>query len=500
MKENTNKAIVVNSLYLYIKLLITTICGLFSTRFALQALGVEDFGLFSVVGSIISLIAIFNTIMLATSNRFISIAIGRGILKEINEQFNINLCIHIILALVTILIALPIGNWYISNHLQYNGCISNALWVFHFGLLGSAISFVGVPYNGLLMAKERFWVFCTAESVSAILKLMIAFSLINYFEAKLLIYALSQAGLTAMVSFSYWAYCRIYFKNIVKFHIVNKIDRYKEVLAFSSWVAYGAIATVGKNQGAAILVNTFFNTIMNAALGLANTVHSLLLVFANSISQPLAPQVTKNYAIGNFERCSQLLVMSTKYTFIVVLCFSAPILVNPNYILSLWLGNIPPYAVNFTILITVDTLICSLNSGISNIIFASGKIKLYQVSINTLRLFAIGIAYIVLRSGGGVYSLLYTYIVCSVIIFFLTQQILHKTLNFDNSILFRKSYIPSIIIVVLFTPFCFLHLDFHPLIQIVLSELYLLMLIVLIGTDKKEKDFLVAFIKKRIKR
>lgn len=500
MKENTNRALTINSVFLYSKLLITTICGLFTTRFALQALEVDDFGLFSVVGSIISFIAIFNTIMLATSNRFISVAIGKGNAKEINEQFNINLSIHVALAIITLLVALPLGDWFICSHLQYSGDVSNALWVFHFSLLGSVISFVGVPYNGLLMAKERFIVFCGAESLSAILKLSVAYALIYCFKNKLFVYALSQAGLTAMVTFLYWAYCSIKFKDTVRFNMVKRTDKYKEVFAFSGWVAYGAVATVGKNQGAAVLVNIFFNTAMNTALGLANTVHSLLAVFANSVAQPMAPQVTKNYVKGNYDRCSQLLVMSTKYTFMVMMCVSAPFLVNPQYILSLWLGSVPPYVVDFTVLIIIDTLVGSLNSGISNIIFASGKIKLYQVSINTLRLLAIGVAYIILKNGGPAHSLLYAYIAFSIIIFFVGQMVLHSTLKFDNSLLVKESYVPSVVIAILFAPMCFLQLDLSPLIQITIAEVYVLLLICTVGTGKRERQFIFSKIQKIIKK
>lgn len=497
MEENTNKALAINSLFLYGKLLITTVCGLFTTRFALLALGVDDFGLFSIVGSIISFIAIFNTIMLATSNRFMSVAIGRGSLVDINEQFNVNFTIHAFIAVITLCLALPLGDWFILSYLRYSGDISNALWVFHFALVGSVVSFIGVPYNGLLMAKERFVVFCGAESMAAILKLIIAYLLIDAFREKLFVYALSQAALTATTTLVYWVYCRMEFMEIVKFKFSRRKDIYKEVFAFSGWVAYGAVATVGKNQGAAILVNVFFSTAMNTALGLANTVHSLLGVFANSVAQPMAPQVTKNYAQGNISRCSQLLVMSTKYTFIVMMCISAPFLVKTHYVLSLWLGSVPPYVAEFTVLIIIDTLVGALNSGISNVIFASGKIRLYQISINTLRIVAIGIAYVALKMGAPAPALLYVYIIFSIIIFIVSQLVLHHTLNFDNRLLIMKSYIPSVFISILFAPLCFVHLNLHPVFEIIMSESYLLLLVVLIGLTKRERFKIMSLIKKQ---
>lgn len=154
MNENTNRAIAINSIILYFKLAIITVTGLLTTRFALQALGVNDFGLFSVIGSIISFITIFNTIMVATSNRFISVALGKGNNEVVNEQFNLCFLIHVVIAIFTLLIFIPLGDYYIKNYLNYTGDISTAVDVFRFSVIGSVISFIGVPYNGLLVAKK----------------------------------------------------------------------------------------------------------------------------------------------------------------------------------------------------------------------------------------------------------------------------------------------------------------------------------------------------------
>ncbi len=181
MKENTNSIIAYNTIILYARLFVISICSLFTTRFALQALGVVDFGLFSVLGSIISFIAIFNTIMISTSNRFIAFALGKGDAYGANEQFNINLIIHLLIACITIIAAFPIGDWYIHNYVNFDGNIEDAVKVFRYTIIGSVISFLGVPYNGLLMAKERFIIFCTTDSVAHILKLIIAYLLIFMF-------------------------------------------------------------------------------------------------------------------------------------------------------------------------------------------------------------------------------------------------------------------------------------------------------------------------------
>lgn len=494
MQENTNKAIAINSLIMYAKLFIMTICGLLTTRFALKALGVNDFGLFSVLGSIITFIAIFNTVMISTSNRFISVAIGKGDLDFVKEQFNICRVIHIGIAILTVIIAIPLGDYYINHNLQYDGDISKAVDVFHFTVIGSIISFIGVPYNGLLIAKEKFVVFSITEVLTHIFKLAVTFSLLYCFEEKLLIYAFTQGAITAVPTLVYHIYCKRNYPEILVFEFPRNRNKYNEIFSFSGWVAFGAFATIGKSQGAQILVNLFFNTVMNTALGLANTVNGLLGSFANSIAQPIMPQITKSYANGNMNRCSELLVMSTKYTFLVTLFISAPFLSSADWIFSLWLGNVPPYVLDFTTLVIVDTLITALNSGISNLIFASGKIRLYQISINTLRLCSIIAAYFVLKMGGPANSLLWAYITFSIIIFFVGQAVLHKSLHYDNTMLWRKSYIPSISIVFLSMPIFILKLPIQPMFCICLKEMYLLVIIVCVGLTRKERNSLFSLI------
>ena len=324
MKENTNKAIAVNTIYLYVRLVVNAASMLFCTRFALKALGVNDYGLYSVLGSIVSFIGILNTIMLSTSNRFIAVAIGKGDNKYVNSQLNVNVAIHAVIAVLTLFFAFLIGKWYIGQYVNYDGDIRIAHQVFQCSVVGAALSFLGVPYNGLLMAKEKFSVFCITDILTHAGKMLVAYSLLFWFENKLLVYALSLAVLTAIPAFVYMKYCNKHYPEITKMYLVRDKKMYCDVFSFSVWVGYGAVATVGRMQAGALLVNAFFNTAMNAALGVANQVNSLITMFSQNVSQPIAPQVTKNYAAGNYERCFNLLVFNTKVSYLTVLFVSMP--------------------------------------------------------------------------------------------------------------------------------------------------------------------------------
>lgn len=498
MKENTNKAIAVNSVILYVKMVLTTLCSILTTRYALQALGIVDFGLFSVLGGIITFVSIFNTIMLTTSNRFIAVAIGKNDIKEANKQFNVNLVIHVAIALCTLLVAFPIGDWYISHYINYDGNISKALMVFNITIIASIFSFIGVPYNGLLIAKERFMVFSGMDVLSHIGRMAVAYVLINHFEEKLFIYTMTMAFFTVIPVIVYIIYCRCIFGGIVKLCIVRDRQMYKDVTRFSAWVSIGAFATIGKNQGAALLVNAFFNTVMNTALGIANSICAYLNLFSQNITQPMAPQITKSYTRNDIKRTDELLLMSTKYGFLLMLLVSSPFLVCPEWILELWLGQVPPYSKIFLLLMIIDNLILSLNSGISNLIFASGIIKRYQIITSTLNVFAIIAGFAILKTGVPAYMLLSVYIAFSIARVIAIQWILFKTLRYNNWFLIRGSYIPCLYTAALFIPMTVFNIGVHPLVWLTLSFAYLCVLIFSIGLSGNERRIIKQYISRVI--
>ena len=257
MQENTNKAIAINSLILYVRLVVISISGLLYTRFSLEALGVNDYGLYSVIACIITFISVLNTIMVTTSNRFIAIAIGLHDKQEICNQFNINLLIHIAIALLTIFLATPIGHWYIHNFVSYNGNMGVAKVVYDVSIFAAALSFVGVPYNGLLIARERFLVFCSTDVLMSLLKLFFTYLLIDHFENKLIVYSWVMAFMTAFPTFVFWLYCRKAFANTTRFVFVRQWKKYNEVIKFSASIGIGAIAMIGKVQGGALIINMF---------------------------------------------------------------------------------------------------------------------------------------------------------------------------------------------------------------------------------------------------
>lgn len=496
MQENSNKTLAINSIILYLRMGINILCSLFITRFALQALGVDDFGLFSVVGSVITFVGLINTIMLRTTNRFIAVALGTGDNKEVNKVFNVCLVIHILIALLSAIIAIPIGELYIHHYVNYNGPIENALMVYRLSISASIISFVSVPYNGLLMAKEKFVVFCGVDVVSHILKLIASMLILYFFDNKLLFFASTQAILTAYPLLVYRFYCRCNYSDLVKWNFVKEKKIYKEMASFSGWVSFGALATIGKSQGAQLLINAFFNTAMNAALGIANTINALVTTFASNITQPIDPQITKSYAAGNMERCSKLLVMSIKFSFLGMMLVSSPFFSDMDWILKMWLGEIPPYVSLFAKLLVLDVLVGSFNSGISTIVFANGKIGFYQITINVMNVMAVLLAYIALKKGMPAYNIFYIYILCTFIKLIFGQLSLQLVGGISFKILAKEAYMPSLLVSFLYIPILLVNIPILPILHILLVLTYLLLLILFVGLRKQERIYIFSLVTK----
>uniref|UniRef100_UPI00402A0A16 lipopolysaccharide biosynthesis protein n=1 Tax=Prevotella sp. TaxID=59823 RepID=UPI00402A0A16 len=497
MKENTNKTIAVNSAILYIRLLIVSVSGLLYTRFSLQALGTNDYGIYSVVACIITFATMINTIMIVTSNRYMAMAIGKGNINESRKTFNTNLIIHIGIAILTIMIALPIGHLYITNYINYDGNISNVYYVFYISIIASALSFIGVPYNGLLLAKEKFIVFCSTDVFASIVKLIFTYLLIDHFQHKLIIYALIMAFMTSFPTLIYCGYCKRKFPAITHFLLVKDRSRYWEVIKFSTSIAYGAFALIAQTQGSSLLINIFFNTAMNAGLAVATSVSNILQTFANNAQKSISPQVVKSYASNNISRSIRLVCFSSKLTFCSMLYISMPFLLIPETIYGLWLQQIPPYAISFTRLLIINLLIMSINAGLSDFVFATGRIKAYQIITNTLIILSVIVGYFSLKCGLSPEYLFYIYIGFSTIVSAIRPIIIKHISSFNIKALAIESYIPAIAISILSLALWPLRLLINQWALIVISYIYLSLLIYLIALKKDDRNKILSIIKSK---
>ncbi len=498
MKENSNKILVYNTIVLYGRLVITLFCGLFSTRYALQALGANDYGLYSVVASIIIFASIVNTSLLSACNRFLASAIGEGIMKKINETFNVSLIIHVILVVLFLLFS-PIGHLYILNCVNYSGNIDVAVKVFYISVFGSAISVLGVPFNSILMAKEKFSIFCVTEAFFSVVRLIMCYLLIYYFSNKLLVYAAVLSICTSFPTIIYIAYCRKFYSSFIKFIYVSNKSAYFSILKFSIWSGFGAVAQVGQAQSISLFVNAFFNTLMNTALGIGNYMKSAVLLLSDNLTKSISPQITKNYASGNIGRCVNLMVLMSRISFISTFIISTPFIMNTEFILKLWLGSIPEYAPMFVRIMMFTIIIGSFNKGISEYIFATGNIKWYQLIVNSIILLSILVGYILLKMGGDVYLFLLFYLFVELVNVFIRQYMLKKVYGFDCSILYKESYYPSMKVVIISLPIYYLGSLLTPWLALFVVFILQLLTFYIFGLRQNEQKIVNGYLKNYFK-
>lgn len=448
MSINSSK-IAYNTLVLYGRLVIISITGLITTRLLLKALGVVDYGIYSVVGGIVALAALINTIMVAATNRFITYELGKGNIVRTNIVFNVTLVIHMIIALFVVVIGYPVGEWYINNYLNVDpNSLPKAIEVYKLSLTGAVALFLSVPFEGLLMAKENYLPFCLRDVVVNLLKLLTVV-LIGYVgKHQLILYCLSLMILNLIQTLWNYLYCKNHYADIVKYKFVKQWSEYKKIFNFSIWTGFGAVASVGKVQGANLLVNRFFGLALNSAMGIATSVNNIIVSFANSIGRAITPQITKNYAQGDMESSLELVSRSCRYSVMVLVVPIAALWVCLDEILSIWLGVVPDGTAIFIKLMLIDAVVGAMANGIPDFIFATGNIKKYQLIVQSLFLLSLPLAYIALTVKADPCYLYYSYIAISLLSVCVRHVLLMEQTKSRDSGYAKKTYLPSILLFV----------------------------------------------------
>jgi O-antigen/teichoic acid export membrane protein len=495
-----NSKIIKNSGILYVRLIITSIVGLISTRLLLQALGVSDFGLYNVVGSIVVMMGFLNTVMISTTYRYIAFEMGKGNLDGINQVFNISLVIHFCLGILLVLFAETIGSFYIHNYLEVPADqINDAYFVFRFSIWGTVFTIISIPYQGLITAQEKFFVRASLEIIGSVLRLGAVLLVVSYLGNRLKLYSILMMIVMIIPAILYYYYSKKEYATFIRFKFQKDWDKYKEMLGFSGWIMIGAGAHVGKSQGAALIINSFFGTVLNATFGIANQVSMIISMFSKNLSQAAIPQIIKNYGGNNTVRSTELTLYISKYSFFLMLLPALPILLETDYILKLWLVDIPVYTTIFIKLFIIYALIESLNSGIPAIIQASGKIKWFQLINSTILLLSLPVAYFLFRLGLPPYYITIVFISAIILTTLITLVLLKKIISFNIRELIHKVYFRVILVTLLLMPLLYIRNliaeSFGRLVIIsILSVVLYFIVIYFVGLEKVERKAVIAIV------
>ncbi len=504
--SNDNILILKNSGVLFFRLLSTSIIGLFTSRLIIRSLGASDFGLYSVVGGVVIMMAFLNTVMTSTTYRYLAFEMGKGNNEGLNRVFNISLVIHLCLTLLVLVLTETAGVYYVKNYLNVDaGKLTDALFVLRFSTYAIIFSIVSIPYQGLVTAQEKFSTQATIEIIRSLLGFGVALAIVYYTGNRLRLYALLTAIANIVPALLFFVYCKRKYNEIIKWNFQRGKDKYKEMIGFSGWIMIGAAASVGKTTGSALIINAFFGTVLNAAFGIANQVNNIVLMFARNLGQAAIPQITKSFSSGNNDRTINLAAYISKYTTFLMLLPALPVLLETKFLLTLWLGNFPPYTVTFCQLMIINVLISGLGSGLPAVIQATGKIKYFQLILSTTSLLSLPIAYILFKIGYPPSSIQVAIISTAVINVVVWQILLKEIIDFDIRFFLKTSYLKVFYVAILVAPiFLIKDLFTEGLLRFIVVSISavsgLFIAIYFAGLENHEKEILKQIIVKLIKK
>ena len=397
--SSNNKRIAKNTVSLYIRMLITMLVGLYTSRVVLQTLGVEDFGIYNVVGGIVTMCVFISNTLSSASQRFFAFEIGRNDNVQLRKVFSTTLFIYVAFVLVILVLAETVGLWFVENKLNIPPARETAArFVYHFSVLSFLASIIRVPYNALIIARERMGFYAWISIAEAALKLLIVYLLVCFSFDKLKLYAFLMFFVVFLITLIYVVYCRIKFYECRMIAAKDKC-LYISLFQFAGWNLFGSLANVGLDQGLNILLNIFFGPVVNAARGIAFQVKSLVTSFAGNVQIAATPQIIKYYAAGDLEKMKILLFKSSRISYYLLFLVALPILLEMKYLLALWLTEVPEYTVLFARLIVINILVDCMSGTIIPAVQATGKIKVYQIAVGTTLLLAVPLSYLFLKLG-----------------------------------------------------------------------------------------------------
>lgn len=500
-----NKRIAINTLILYSKLIITIVISFIISRLVLQALGASDYGLYNVVGGIVALLNTLATSMVATSYRYMAVELGKGNDGNPNRIYNTVFVIHSVLAILLILIGETIGVYYIQNFLNVDSSrIDDALFILHLSLLTTAFAVITVPMNGLIIARENFIFISIVEIVSALLKLVLIIALMYLPGDRLRLYAVFLAFVQLISPIAYQIYCRKSDKDVVKWNL-NKCKRdYSGVLKFASWMLIGALACMARVQGAAMIINFYFGTIINAAFGLASQVDAAATQFTNTLRQAAVPQIMKSQASGDEERSINLVYIISKYSFMCILILAIPLMTCISGTLKLWLGVPPEYTDIFIVLMLINGMIANLGAGFDATIQATGKVKKNQIGYSLINLSLLPIIYVLYKLGFAPYINALVMIGLTIITLVFQCWIMVGLSSFSINKYLKKTILPSIFTFILaWVPLHFFSKFFNEswlltLVNLFIAACWTIFSIYIVGTNANEKKIIHNILKYKI--
>lgn len=403
MSVDDKNRIAKNTLLLYIRMFFNLLISLYTSRVVLDVLGVEDYGIYNVVGGVVSMLSFLNSSMSVATQRFLTVELGKNDLVHFREVFNMACFIHFLLALFILLLAETIGVWFINTHLNIpSDRMDSVYWIFQTSLVVMFVGIIQTPYNASIIAHEHMNIYAYVGMAEVIFKLLIVYLLLLIDYDKLIVYGLLILLVQVIVALIYRCYCVFRFEECRLLYYWNK-SLFISLLTFTGWNMFGTIAWILKDQGVNVLMNIFGGPVVNAARGISYQVSNAIGNLVGGFQTAVNPQITKNYAAGKLNEMQRLLCFSSKISFYLLFIIALPIWIEASYILNLWLVEVPDYAILFTRIVLCEALINTLSGPMITGIMATGKIKKYQLLVGGILLLNVPVSYLLLKMEYPIY-------------------------------------------------------------------------------------------------
>lgn len=402
MMNNTtnNKRIAKNTMMLYVRMLVLMVISLFTSRVVLDILGVDDFGIYNLVGGIIVLFSFINSAMVSSTQRYLNYEMGQGNEEGLRKVFSMSLNCHLLIILAVIVLGETIGLWFLNTYLNIpEDRMVAANWIYQFSIFSACLGIFYSPYNAAIIAYENMSIYAYVSIIEAILKLVIVYVIVVFSFDKLILYGILMLLVNAIVTIIYVVYC---IKKFTICHYLRFWDKgvFKDLMSFSGWSLFGSLANLGASQGINIILNLFWSVAINAAMGIANQVNSAIYRFVSSFTLAYNPQIVKSYSSGEREEFLLLIFRMSRFTYYLMLVLCVPVLICCKDILNIWLVEVPEHAVQFCQLAICFSMIDAMAAPAYMAIQAQGNIKVYQIWLSIYRLGVLPIIALVLFWGG----------------------------------------------------------------------------------------------------
>ena len=409
---NNNKRIAKNTLLLYFRQLLLMFIGLFTSRVVLNSLGVENYGVYNVVGGIVAMFTLLTGSLSAAISRFINVGLGKGDIGRLNVIFSTAVNVQIGMAILVGLLCEIGGVWFLNTHLNIPiARMEAANWVLQLSIITFCINLISVPYNAAIIAHEKMNVFAYISILEGVFKLIVAYTLYVSPYDKLKTYAVLLTVIAIILRFIYGFYCGKTFKEC-HYHYVFDKQILKDISGFAGWNFFGSGAYLFNTQGVNIVTNLFFGVAANAARGVATQAEGIVKTFVTNFTTAINPQIMKSYAEGNLHYTFSLVCRGAKFSYCLMLIFAVPFMFETETIMTLWLKTYPPEAPLFLRLSMIGTMFDLLGNSTANAAWATGKIKRYYLYVATIGCLVFPISWICFEIGCPAYT---SYIVFAVI-------------------------------------------------------------------------------------